>query len=69
MARHANKPGKRGAPEIITPARRDAQRALMDLLEKPYDLKRWYSFRTALVKYADQENIKLDKAYDKVANL
>lgn len=67
--RGIEKRGKHAADEIITPARRNAQKSLMDLLEKPYDLKRWYNFRTLLVKYADQEGLKLEKAYDKVAQV
>ena len=67
--RGIEKSGKHAAPEIITPSRRTAQRYLMELLEKPYDLKRWYNFRTQLVKYADEERITLDKAYDKVAQV
>ena len=67
--RGIDKTGRHAAEEIITPARRNAQKALMDLLEKPYDLKRWYNFRTLLVKYADEERITLDKAYDKVAQV
>ena len=67
--RGVEKRGRHAAEEIITPSRRNAQRSLMELLEKPYDLKRWYKFRTLLVKYADEERIILDKAYDKVAKV
>lgn len=62
------KVGKHAKAIVVTPQRQSAQRELMEFMSKPYDLWRFISFRTALVKYADSEGVGLAKAYDKVAN-